>query len=105
MRPDRRKFIRRTLGAVLGGASAYSALGNLQLLQAATRAGSYSFTDYKALVCVFLYGGNDAFNTIVPYTPSAFHSFYGGGGVTEPVRPQLALKIGRASCRERVEVW
>jgi uncharacterized protein (DUF1501 family) len=91
MRPDRRKFIRQTLAAALGGASAYSALGNLQLLQAATRASGYSFSDYKALVCVFLYGGNDGFNTVVPYTPAAFNSFYGGGGVLKPVRPQLAL--------------
>jgi uncharacterized protein (DUF1501 family) len=42
----------------------------LQLLQAATRA-SYSFNDYRALVCVFLYGGNDAFNTIVPISGAA----------------------------------
>ena len=87
MRPDRRKFIRRTLSAALGGASVYSAFGNLQLLQAATRASVYSFGDYRALVCVFLYGGNDGFNTIIPYTQPAFNSFYGAGGV----RPQLAL--------------
>jgi len=70
MRPDRRKFIRQTLRAALGGASAFSALGQLQLLQAATRA-NYSFGDYKALVCVFLYGGNDGFNTIVPISGAA----------------------------------
>jgi len=87
MRPDRRKFIRQTLSAALGGASVFSALGNLQLLQAATRATSYAFGNYKALVCVFLYGGNDGFNTIAPYTQSAFNSFYGANGV----RPELAL--------------
>jgi uncharacterized protein (DUF1501 family) len=87
MRPDRRKFIRQTLGAALGGASVFSALGNLQLLQAATRATNYSFSDYKALVCVFLYGGNDGFNTVVPYTSSNFNAFYGASGV----RPELAL--------------
>jgi len=87
MRPDRRKFIRETLGAALGGTSVFSALGNLKLLQAATTAGNYSFSDYKALVCVFLYGGNDSFNMIVPYTQTAFNNFYGAGGV----RPQLAL--------------
>ena len=75
MRPDRRKFIRQTLSAALGGASVYSALGNLQLLQAATRATNYAFGDYKALVCVFLYGGNDGFNTVVPYTQSQFQQF------------------------------
>ena len=87
MRPDRRRFIRQTLSAALGGASVYSALGNLQLLQAATRATDYAFSNYKALVCVFLYGGNDGFNTIAPYTLANFNSFYGAGGV----RPQLAL--------------
>ena len=87
MRPDRRKFIKNTVCAALGGASIYSALGQLQLLQAATRATNYAFGDYKALVCVFLYGGNDSFNTVVPYTTSAFNSFYGANGV----RPQLGL--------------
>ncbi len=86
MRPDRRKFIKDTLCAALGGASLYSALGHMQLLQAAVRA-NYAFSDYKALVCVFMYGGNDGFNTVVPYTQTAFNGFYGAGGV----RPQLAL--------------
>lgn len=86
MRPDRRKFLRQTIQAALG-ASVYSALGNLQLVQAATRASNYVFTDYKALVCIFLYGGNDSFNTVVPYTQANFNSFFGANGV----RPQLAL--------------
>ena len=87
MRPDRRKFIQRTLCAALGGTSLFSALGNLKLVHAATSAGNYAFSDYKALVCVFLYGGNDSYNTIAPYTQSAFDSFYGPSGV----RPVLAL--------------
>ena len=85
MNVDRRKFIKQTLTAALGGASVYSALGNIQLLQAAST--QYAFADYKALVCVFLYGGNDGFNTIVPYTQANFDAFYGAGGV----RPSLAL--------------
>jgi len=36
----------------------------MKLVSAAVRPNS--FPDYKALVCIFLYGGNDAFNTIVP---------------------------------------
>jgi len=85
---DRRKFIKDTICAALGGASVYSAFGQMQLLQAAVR-NHYKFAagDYKALVCVFLYGGNDSFNMVVPYTQGAFNSFYGAGGV----RPQLAL--------------
>ena len=80
---DRRKFLRDTICAALGGASLYSALGSLQLLQAATRA-SYGFTGYKALVCVFLYGGNDGFNMIVPISGGARNDY-------NTVRPTLAL--------------
>lgn len=89
MRVDRRKFLKNTICAALGGASVYSALGQMQLLQAAART-NYVFPagDYKALVCVFLYGGNDSFNTIVPYTQTAFDSFYTGSSA---VRPALAL--------------
>ena len=64
MRPDRRKFIKNTICAALGGASVYSAFGQMSLLQAATQ--QLAFTDYKALVCVFLYGGNDSFNMVLP---------------------------------------
>ena len=85
---DRRKFIKDTLSAALGGASLYSAFGQMQLLQAAAHS-NYRFaaSDYKALVCVFLYGGNDSFNMVVPYSQTAFNGFYGSGGV----RPQLAF--------------
>jgi len=84
MRPDRRKFIRDTLCAALGGASVYSALGSLQLVQAATHASNYVFPDYKALVCVFLYGGNDGFNTVVPISGPARTNY-------QLVRPSLSL--------------
>ncbi|HEY7872832.1 MAG TPA: DUF1501 domain-containing protein [Rudaea sp.] len=85
---DRRKFIKDTICAAVGGASVYSAFGQMQLLQAAVH-NHYTFAagDYKALVCVFLYGGNDSFNMVVPYTQGAFNGFYGSGGV----RPQLAF--------------
>ncbi|MEO7936568.1 MAG: DUF1501 domain-containing protein, partial [Dokdonella sp.] len=86
MRPDRRKFLHDTICAALGGASLYSALGGLQLVQAATHAPSYNFADYKALVCVFLYGGNDGFNTVVPISGAARTGY-------NIVRPTLALPI------------
>lgn len=58
---DRRHFLR------VGGA--FSALGvgaplALQLAAAGSAAGQ-SAPDYKALVCVFLFGGNDAHNTVL----------------------------------------
>lgn len=85
MRPDRRKFLQDTICAALGGASLYSALGSLQLVQAATTACSpASLTGYKALVCVFLYGGNDGFNTVVPISGAARTGY-------NSVRPSLAV--------------
>jgi uncharacterized protein (DUF1501 family) len=84
MRPDRRKFLHDTICAALGGAGLYSALGQMHMVQAATRASNYTFPDYKALVCVFLYGGNDGFNTVVPITGPARTGY-------ASVRPTLAL--------------
>jgi uncharacterized protein (DUF1501 family) len=71
MRPDRRKFIKDSVCAALGGASVYSAIGQMSLLQAATQLTSATYSDYKALICVFLYGGNDSFNTVVPISGAA----------------------------------
>jgi uncharacterized protein (DUF1501 family) len=86
MRPDRRKFIQQTLRAALGGVSACSALGQMRLLQAAART-LYSFTDYKALVCVYLYGGNDSFNSIVPISGPARSAY-------DVTRPTGAGQVG-----------
>ncbi len=61
-RKDRRDFLRHaTAMTALGGAGAW--LGNLTAMgeAAAQSAGG----DYKALVCIFLHGGNDAHNTVV----------------------------------------
>ncbi|MYM22522.1 DUF1501 domain-containing protein [Duganella sp. FT135W] len=33
-------------------------------------------TDYKAIVCVFLYGGNDYGNTLIPYDASSYNAYY-----------------------------
>ncbi len=84
MQTDRRRFICKTLHAALG-ASVYSAFGNLQLVHAAARAkAAYAFNDYKALICIFLYGGNDSFNMVVP-TDTTLYTQY------KTVRPSLAV--------------
>lgn len=64
---NRRDFLRRSICTALGGVGLYSAMGNLKLLEAAIGGyGPNAFSDYKALVCVFMYGGNDALNMVVP---------------------------------------
>jgi uncharacterized protein (DUF1501 family) len=60
---NRRNFL-KTL--VAGGASgALGSVGQMALMQQAMAA-TPAFTDYKAMVCVFLYGGNDSFNMLIP---------------------------------------
>jgi uncharacterized protein (DUF1501 family) len=93
MHCDRRRFLSQTLHSMLG-ASVYSAFGNLQLVHAATRSAArarmagantaYSFGDYKALICVFLYGGNDSFNMVIPTDAPTYAKY-------QTVRPSLAV--------------
>jgi len=75
----RRKFIGTACSAV-GATGILSALAQLRMIgavaaDAANSTYSNAATDYKALVCVFLYGGNDANNVIIP-TDSASYALY-----------------------------
>ena len=59
---NRRQFLSLCLK---GGVSA-AALTSLQLQALTGSVNTTHLTDYKALVCVFLYGGNDSLNMLVP---------------------------------------
>ncbi|MBK7006445.1 MAG: DUF1501 domain-containing protein [Burkholderiales bacterium] len=77
---SRRDFLRRTGQLALGSAALPLALN----LAAIGRAAAFNAPsgDYKALVCVFLYGGNDYANTVVPYDTASYdqYSAIRGGG-------------------------
>lgn len=60
---SRRRFIGRACSAV-GATGMLSALAQLRMIGAL--AADSAPTDYKALVCLFLYGGNDSNNLLVP---------------------------------------
>jgi uncharacterized protein (DUF1501 family) len=60
---SRRAFLQRLSSFSLAGAAAPWALN----LAALGEAAASTAADYRALVCVFLYGGNDYGNTVVPY--------------------------------------
>src|SRR5271169_6556964 len=62
----RRSFLQHA--GVLAGTAA---LGQLGVLAAHAAPAS----DYKALVCLFLYGGNDANNTIVPLDAAGYANY------------------------------
>lgn len=68
----RRSFFRTVGGAALGSAAISSTLRDFRLINSALAQGpgAGGFSDYKALVCIFLNGGNDSNNMIVPRGPA-----------------------------------
>ncbi|WP_416761827.1 DUF1501 domain-containing protein [Roseateles sp. So40a] len=77
----RREFLKRASVASAVGAAAPWAL---QLAAIGDAAAATSGGGYKALVCVFLHGGNDHGNTVIPYD-AASHQAYAA------IRPTLAI--------------
>lgn len=76
---SRRAFLKRSSALAVAGGAAPWALS----LAAMSEAAAATATDYKALVCVFLYGGNDYGNTLVPYDNARYAVYQG-------MRPTLA---------------
>lgn len=76
---SRRAFLRRSAQLALSGTALPFALN----LAAIGEAAAFDATDYKALVCVFLYGGNDYANTVITYDDASYNQYstVRGGGV------------------------
>jgi uncharacterized protein (DUF1501 family) len=79
---SRRAFLRRSAQLALSGTALPFALN----LAAIGEASAFDATDYKALVCVFFYGGNDYANTVVTYDDASYNQYStirgGGAGQT-----------------------
>ncbi|MDH4449362.1 MAG: DUF1501 domain-containing protein [Rhodoferax sp.] len=77
---QRRQFLRRTAQMALGGTALPLALNMAAMGEAA--AFNAPAGDYKALVCIFLTGGNDYANTLVPFDDANYnlYSTIRGGG-------------------------
>ncbi len=95
---SRRAFLHRSSQLAAAGAASSWAMGLAGIGEAAAFSPG---TDYKALVCIFLYGGNDHNSMLVPFD-SANYDLYsairGGGpgqtagGIT-PARASLAATV------------
>ncbi|MFZ6688930.1 DUF1501 domain-containing protein [Undibacterium sp. SXout11W] len=72
MNASRRAFLQRASTLSIAGVATPWAL-NLAALSEASAANA---TDYKATVCIFLYGGNDYGNTVVPYDTSGYKAYF-----------------------------
>jgi uncharacterized protein (DUF1501 family) len=92
--PDlsRRRFISQACCAAVGTTGFLSSLASLRLIGAAASPdnlpGSAATTasDYKALVCLFLQGGNDANNLIIPVDATSYAAY-------AAARSNLALPV------------
>ena len=69
----RREFIRRAACAAVGTAALTSTIRDLRFMNAAVA--QTNITDYKALVCIFLAGGNDSNNLVVPTQQSEYDNY------------------------------
>ncbi|MGI9235013.1 MAG: DUF1501 domain-containing protein [Woeseiaceae bacterium] len=65
---NRRDFLRTS-----GAAAMFAATPGLAYSQVVGGAGP--FDDYRALVCVFMFGGNDSFNMLVPNTTAEYQAY------------------------------
>jgi uncharacterized protein (DUF1501 family) len=72
---SRRHFIRQAACAALGTGALGAAIRDLRFMNAAVAQTNIGPTDYKALVCIFLAGGNDSNNLIVPTINSEYNSY------------------------------
>jgi len=81
--PTRRALLKQ--GAAL--AFARSASPVAASLAAMANAAAQSATDYKALVCIFMFGANDHYNTVLPYDLTNYNAYYAirkGSVITGP---------------------
>jgi uncharacterized protein (DUF1501 family) len=83
--PTRRTFIRQAACAALTTTGILNTIFDLRRLSAAP----LDTSDYKALICLFLFGGNDANNVIVPHDANGYASYAAARGVL--AIPQASL--------------
>jgi len=84
--PTRRTFIRQAACAALTTTGILNTIFDLRRLSAAPMDTS---SDYKALICLFLFGGNDANNLIIPHDTSGYASYAAARGAL--AIPQASL--------------
>ena len=80
---NRRQLLKALIASGVGLSNFTATASQLKLMNA--YASQTQFSDYKALVCIFLYGGNDSYNMLIP-TQNADYNIYNN------VRQNLAVE-------------
>lgn len=88
----RRSFLRQAACAALGVGGLTGAMLDLRRIAAATIGNTDLAGDYKALVCLFMYGGNDANNMVVPIDATNYAAYAAArGAIALPQNSLLGL--------------
>jgi uncharacterized protein (DUF1501 family) len=69
------RITRRRFVQALGAGGLTYAFGRTSGTVWAQAAGTSGFSDYKALVCVFLFGGNDSWSMVVPRSSAEYNAY------------------------------
>src|SRR6266852_3175942 len=89
MAQTRREFLVHAGCGALSASALLSGLGRFALIDALAQGGPPA--NYQALVCVFLFGGNDSNNMVIPYTNYSDYSDQRVVGRDQFAVPQSAL--------------
>ena len=87
---SRRAFLRQAGQLSLAGVAAPWAVNLAAMAEASAQSSAATADDYKALVCVFLYGANDHSNTLPPYDASTHAEYLRVRGSIATARDTLA---------------
>lgn len=90
---SRRRFLSQVGCGAMGWTGMVNTLAHLKLMQGALNAQGGGGGGYKALVCVFLAGGNDSNNTLVPASGTVRSHYDGAGTANTPGRGMLRLAV------------
>ena len=81
-KPSRRDFLRLSALASMGLATPFSSMARMKTVNNLLSAPA--LPGYKAMVCLFLHGGNDSYNMLMPKTGQAYTDY-------QTTRSNLAL--------------
>jgi uncharacterized protein (DUF1501 family) len=102
-RRSRRDFIRQ-LACLAASGGAAALIPQLRMMGTALAAAApSSLSGYKALVCVYLSGGNDAWNMLVPYDQARYDVYAASrGGAYDPTANAGGLGLARPATAAQI---